>query len=109
MKPKKRCGTKCVDCRTETLPTEPGLRAEWYIVRDELWETAGMTLDACDEGRGCLCIGCLETRLGRQLTPADFEQDIPINDPDFIETPRYAWTWRTPRLKPRLTGTALNK
>jgi len=29
---------------------------------------------------GLLCIGCLERRLGRRLTPADFT-DAPANDP----------------------------
>lgn len=37
------------------------------MVTDEVWAASG--LGARD---GCLCIGCLETRLGRSLTPADF-------------------------------------
>jgi hypothetical protein len=29
---------------------------------------------------GCLCIGCLEKRLGRRLKPKDFPRDHPLND-----------------------------
>jgi len=28
---------------------------------------------------GCLCIGCLERRLGRRLTPKDFSRRHPFN------------------------------
>ena len=28
---------------------------------------------------GCLCIGCLEKRLGRQLRPTDFDTSHPFN------------------------------
>jgi hypothetical protein len=42
------------------------------MVTDEVWETAH------PEKRGMLCIGCLEDRLGRQLTSDDFT-DAPIN------------------------------
>jgi hypothetical protein len=28
---------------------------------------------------GCLCIGCLESRLGRQLEPKDFQPDHRLN------------------------------
>jgi hypothetical protein len=56
-----------------------GIRGEWYIVHDHVWEQAwpnSKTTGAatgteytCDE---ILCVGCLEKRLGRQLTPTDF-------------------------------------
>jgi len=42
------------------------------MVTDEVWNAAWPT------GRGMLCIGCLEDRLGRQLTSDDFT-DAPIN------------------------------
>jgi hypothetical protein len=45
---------------------------EIYQVRDAVWKAAGM-------GDGCLCIGCLEKRLGRQLRPKDFQHDHPFN------------------------------
>jgi len=28
---------------------------------------------------GCLCIGCLEKRIGRRLKPKDFLRDHPFN------------------------------
>jgi hypothetical protein len=36
-------------------------------VRDHVWKKAGM-----EPFGGCLCIGCLERRLGRKLKPKDF-------------------------------------
>jgi hypothetical protein len=59
----------CSYCGENTI-----LLDEYYMVRDDLWDRYG----ACD---GMLCIGCLETRLGRKLTPADFN-DIPLNFKD---------------------------
>lgn len=54
---------------------------------------------------GCLCIGCLEHRIGRQLCAADFEPDVPINDPRIVDDDK-AWTWCTARLTARLTTPA---
>ena len=85
----------CKDCGVETLPVD-GRRAEWYMVKPDVWADAGMTT-------GFLCIGCLETRLGRQLTREDFT-DCPVNNPSLADTPRYAFSYRTPRLVSRLTG-----
>jgi hypothetical protein len=31
---------------------------------------------------GCLCIGCLEKRIGRELRPADFDRSHEFNQPD---------------------------
>jgi hypothetical protein len=87
---------ECVDCGTETLPVDDR-RAEWYIVADEVWAAAHMAPN------GCLCIGCLEARIGRQLTPADFPADIGINNLSITDD-RKAWSWRTPRLIARLSG-----
>jgi hypothetical protein len=56
---------RCVDCRVDTI----GVR-EFYRVHDSVRPLA--------ELGGCLCIGCLEERIGRRLTPADFT-DAPIN------------------------------
>jgi hypothetical protein len=84
----------CADCGVDTSPCS-GKRGrrhndkwECYLVKDSVWQCAGM-------GRGFLCIGCLEARLGRQLRPRDFT-DAPINDPDD--------PWKTPRLLSRLIG-----
>ncbi len=43
-----------------------------YIIWDELWGQAG-------DVEGCLCVSCLELRLGRRLVPDDF-QELPLND-----------------------------
>lgn len=87
--------TRCRDCRTETLSGEPGVPCECYMVTNDVWAAAG-------NPQGCLCIGCLERRIGRQLTRADFTDammnDLAITDVD------YAWSWRSERLRDRLTG-----
>jgi hypothetical protein len=90
----------CLDCGTETLPVDER-RAEWYMVRDELWRAAGMT-DEPGSMQVFLCIGCLEARLGRRLVAADFSE-VRLNDLANSDNPRYAWSWRTPRLISRLT------
>jgi hypothetical protein len=91
----------CVDCGVNTAPgilnradTEQAFKSnllsasgkisapmrvdEWsevYMVRPKVWERAGMA----DFG-GCLCIGCLEKRLGRVLVPKDFDRKHPFRD-----------------------------
>jgi hypothetical protein len=55
----------CVDCSVDTINA-----GEYYAVRDDVWPL--------DPRGGMLCIGCLEERIGRRLTPADFT-DAPIN------------------------------
>ena len=41
--------------------------SEVYTVHDAIWQRAGM-----QPGGGCLCIDCLEKRIGRRLKPRDF-------------------------------------
>jgi hypothetical protein len=86
----------CVDCGVDTapgclsrieleiaytinpnaeVPQRFGDDTEVYFVRDNVWKKAGM--DGFD---GCLCIGCLEKRIGRRLKPRDFDKDHPFND-----------------------------
>jgi len=81
----------CHDCRW--LTTALG---EFYMVHDHLWG------QACQVSPRAiprfLCIGCLEERLGRMLTPEDFT-DCLLNDPD---KPQGA----SSRLRKRLTGKA---
>jgi hypothetical protein len=89
-----RFRARCHDCHTETLSTAPGVRTEYYMVHDHIWEAAGMT-------RGYLCIGCLEHRLGRELHRGDFTH-AEINDLAY-HRPDKAWWWRTARLADRLT------
>lgn len=62
----------CLDCGVDTMDLPFKLDAEVYMVHDALWA------QAVPEHAGMLCIGCLENRLGRQLTPEDFA-DVPIN------------------------------
>src|SRR5262249_21611264 len=49
-------------------------RSEVYMVRAAVWEAAGMA-----PWGGCLCIDCLEKRIGRRLRPKDFLRDHPFN------------------------------
>jgi hypothetical protein len=72
--------TPCRDCAIDVIPMFGG--SEWYMVHEEVWQYAGMP-------PGYLCIGCLEERIGRRLTPLDFT-DAPINDPDPRDTERLA-------------------
>lgn len=60
-------GFQCVDCATNTLDGD-----EYYMVHDHVWEGEAKM------DKGMLCIGCLEVRIGRALTPADFI-DAPVN------------------------------
>jgi hypothetical protein len=77
----------CVDCGVNTapgIPSGPDTRiafamgaesitttydhqTEIYHVKNAIWKRAGMR-----PWGGCLCIGCLEQRIGRQLQPKDF-------------------------------------
>jgi hypothetical protein len=70
--------TQCVDCGlgTRTAHEYP------YMVCDEVWELAwvGRRKSWSAPGMEVLCIGCLEARLGRRLTRADFT-GAPCNDP----------------------------
>jgi hypothetical protein len=87
----------CVDCGFDTAPGAPtradaeeaataqiaaGIKNwsfrweassadELYFVHDHVWKASGM-----EPWGGCLCIGCLEKRIGRQLTPDDFPDHV---------------------------------
>jgi hypothetical protein len=63
--------TRCWDCKVETNHLSTSV-AEWYMVWDWVWKLAGG--DSVD----FLCIGCLESRLGRELVPGDFSC-VPLN------------------------------
>lgn len=58
----------CQDCTTDTLEL-----SEYYAVTDGVWAATGFGSDD-----GMLCVGCLEHRLGRKLSAADFP-NYPIN------------------------------
>jgi len=81
----------CMDCGVNTAPGFPNRKqaeltfvlhgemrykvtneSEVYTVKNEVWQATGL------EGMGgCLCIGCLEKRIGRRLKPDDFEPGHP--------------------------------
>jgi hypothetical protein len=52
---------RCLDCRINTDEID-----EYYMLRNEVWTEANPKID------GQLCISCVERRLGRTLTAADF-------------------------------------
>ena len=86
----------CIDCRVNTAPghltreqMEQAFATDWtgegitqtyselteiYLVKAQIWKAAGM-----EPMGGCLCIGCLEKRIGRTLTPKDFPRKHPLN------------------------------
>lgn len=57
----------CLDCGENT-------NLEHFYVYPAVWQSAH------DSESGMLCVGCLESRLGRELKPGDFT-DAHINDP----------------------------
>ena len=85
---RERLASRCLDCQTETSFTERGKNDEYYMIHNHLW------LQANPSGVGKLCIGYLEKRIGRRLTPRDFA------DCSLTNFPR-----GSKRLISRLTGT----
>ena len=53
----------CVDCKIDTNEI-----AEYYMLHNHIWYTHTTDFN----GKGMLCIGCIESRLGRQLKHGDF-------------------------------------
>jgi hypothetical protein len=71
--PSKECAAKAIAaCGSIAIKIDEN--SEAYFVRPRVWEAANM-----DGWGGCLCIGCLETRLGRRLKPKDFLREHPFN------------------------------
>lgn len=66
----------CMDCKIDTAQIQ-----EYYMVDDTLWDTINPKI------LGMLCIGCLEDRIGRLLTPEDFTI-CPVNDGCFGRSSR---------------------
>lgn len=52
---------RCVDCKVNTAKI-----GEHYMLHNDVWFAAH------SNERGMLCIGCIESRLGRKLTKQDF-------------------------------------
>lgn len=61
----------CMDCGVDTQEIE-----EYYTLHNRIWYS--ITQRTC--GRGMLCLGCVEHRLGRSLTRDDFQDGVPINE-----------------------------
>jgi hypothetical protein len=81
----------CVDCGINTAPGLPNRKeveleiaikgvakccytwdaTEVYTVKDKIWKRTGL-----GPKDGCLCIGCLEKRIGRRLKPKDFDEHV---------------------------------
>jgi hypothetical protein len=76
------CDWRCLDCGINTDAID-----EYYMLRNEVWAEANPRID------GQLCISCVERRLGRTLTAADFA-DRKINTSATLR--------RSPRLIDRL-------
>lgn len=66
---KSRKKWKCLDCNVDT-----GKIYEHYFINLQTW------LSVVNSKNGMLCIGCLETRLNRQLNKHDFT-NCHINNP----------------------------
>lgn len=62
---------RCLGCGVDTLWLK-----EYYMIHKKLW----LTVNSDDDGM--LCIGCVESRLGRELNASDFT-DAPVNSLDF--------------------------
>jgi hypothetical protein len=69
--------------RGEQVPMTFTKESEVYIVKDAIWKQGGM-----EPYGGCLCIGCLERRIGRRLKPKDFVRNHAFNDPNLPCTER---------------------
>jgi hypothetical protein len=80
------CDWRCLDCNINTDAID-----EYYMLRNEVWAQVNPGID------GQLCIGCVEHRLGRTLTAADFT-DAKINNSTTLR--------RSPRLIDRLKSSS---
>ena len=61
----------CVDCKIDT-----GKAHEHYFVKNDVW------FSVMPSNKGMLCVGCIEARLGRNLTKDDFT-DCSLNNPKY--------------------------
>lgn len=66
----------CLDCGIHT-----GVIGEYYMVTGDLWHST------VTEQRGMLCVGCLESRIMRPLSPADFT-NVPLNTQPYYRSER---------------------
>jgi hypothetical protein len=78
-----RDNLKCIDCDIDTFKIK-----EYYMLFDMVWRIA------VPEDKGMLCIGCVEERLGRKLSPEDFSI-CPLNEEGYPQP-------RSDRMKDRM-------
>ncbi|KAA8885903.1 hypothetical protein F3087_25070 [Nocardia colli] len=81
----------CHECGMATAPIDGP--DEWYTVHDAVWKCAAASASSI------LCIGCLETRLGRRLLHTDFVAAV-LNQPGYGH--------HSPRLQSRLRPPVAN-
>ena len=72
-------GCLCGDCEAvlmlrSTSPFGVGFDSDWFMVKDRVWR-ASQRNGACR----FLCIRCLEARINRRLSPADFKRSARVN------------------------------
>lgn len=79
----------CIQCGVNTLACN-----EYYMINDKLWKS----ITKASKGKGMLCIGCVENRIGRQLVNSDFAK-VPLNT--------IYWNSKSDRLKNRLMSKTL--
>lgn len=73
----------CMDCNINTMDTD-----EYYMLKNEVW------LFVVPKDKKMLCVGCVEKRLGRELTPEDFSYCL-LNEEEYSQP-------RSDRLKNRM-------
>lgn len=69
----------CLDCGENTFENNE----DYYMLRNRLWRR----LVPREERHGMLCLACVEGRLGRPLTPADFRNQATEDGPDPEDQP----------------------
>lgn len=87
----------CLDCGVDTREVD-----EYYMTHDPLW------LQANPQDDGMLCIGCLESRIGRKLNRNDFT-NVPINLPDETTSERFLNRLATRNEFPKFVRKTLDK
>lgn len=80
--------TSCFDCGVD-------VQDEYYMVRRDLWDKWAKSYD---EQQAEICVGCLEHRVGRRLTPFDFT-NCSVNVLNWLEP-----GWASRRLVNRMKG-----
>lgn len=94
----------CHDCDEVLMVRGGGLGGgydnDWFMLKDRIWREATRGTDV-----RCLCIACLEQRLGREVNAKDFKRSAKVN---FVGNKSARLRTRMRGLKPakRLVDTA---